>query len=188
MNICAYGCGRSFAGPDDLRPYGFGGAMVCFDCAYATPERKAEADRRINLALDAVSAGGASYVVEDGPPRSTGIGMSKPLSRQIAEACAAAFDPEYLNPQALVVDPTDDELTCLKLIGWQQDRAAWLCRDVEKGEVLVPSSRTLRIRSGMRRSNDDSRTGTPTIRDPYGRNVAFLLAYRSHQVVRMAVV
>ena len=32
---------------DECRPYGKGGAQVCFDCAMATPESKAEAERQM---------------------------------------------------------------------------------------------------------------------------------------------
>lgn len=37
----------------DLRPYGPKGAMVCFDCAMSTPERKAEAKRNFAQQLEA---------------------------------------------------------------------------------------------------------------------------------------
>lgn len=37
----------------DLRPYGPKGAMVCFSCATATPEREAEAMRNFGAQLDA---------------------------------------------------------------------------------------------------------------------------------------
>jgi hypothetical protein len=37
----------------DLRPYGPRGSMVCFDCAMATPERKAETERNFGAQLDA---------------------------------------------------------------------------------------------------------------------------------------
>jgi len=40
---------------DELRPYGFDGAEVCFDCAMATPESKAEAERRMSARIDAVT-------------------------------------------------------------------------------------------------------------------------------------
>lgn len=38
---------------NDLRPYGPKGAMVCFPCAMATPERTAETERNFALQLDA---------------------------------------------------------------------------------------------------------------------------------------
>lgn len=38
---------------NDLRPYGPKGAMVCFDCAMATPEREAETERNFLLQLNA---------------------------------------------------------------------------------------------------------------------------------------
>jgi hypothetical protein len=37
----------------DLRPYGPKGAMVCFPCATATPQREAEAKRQFGAQLDA---------------------------------------------------------------------------------------------------------------------------------------
>jgi hypothetical protein len=39
---------------NDLRPYGPNCAMVCFDCAMGTPERKAEAKRNFATQLDAI--------------------------------------------------------------------------------------------------------------------------------------
>ena len=44
---CCY-CGTG----EELRPYGPGGALVCYGCASATPERRAEVDRHINAAFD----------------------------------------------------------------------------------------------------------------------------------------
>lgn len=41
---------------DDLRPYGPGGAMVCFGCAMATPEREAETGRNFEVQLEASEA------------------------------------------------------------------------------------------------------------------------------------
>lgn len=45
---CHY-CGKT----NDLRPYGPRGAMVCFDCAMSTPERKAETEHNFAVQLDA---------------------------------------------------------------------------------------------------------------------------------------
>lgn len=42
-------------GNTELRPYGPGGALICFDCAMR-PEHRAEADRRFDAALDAAEA------------------------------------------------------------------------------------------------------------------------------------
>jgi len=42
-------CGRA----KELRPYGFKGALVCFDCAMATPESKAEAERQFASQFEA---------------------------------------------------------------------------------------------------------------------------------------
>jgi hypothetical protein len=64
---CHY-CQQPFSDPDDLRPYGPDGALVCFDCAMATPERKAEADRRMHGLLDAAIRTG-TIRIGGGPPR-----------------------------------------------------------------------------------------------------------------------
>lgn len=45
--VCCY-CGTS----RDLRPYGPGGAPLCFGCMKATPEREAEAKRQFGGMLD----------------------------------------------------------------------------------------------------------------------------------------
>lgn len=37
----------------DLRPYGPRGSMVCFECAMASPERRAETGRNFGVQLDA---------------------------------------------------------------------------------------------------------------------------------------
>lgn len=42
--------------PADLRPYGPGGAMVCFPCAMATPEREADAKAAFGALLGASEA------------------------------------------------------------------------------------------------------------------------------------
>ena len=36
---------------DECRPYGKDGAQVCFACAMATPESKAEAERQMSMRL-----------------------------------------------------------------------------------------------------------------------------------------
>lgn len=56
---------------DGLRPYGPGGAMVCFPCATATPERERDAQRAYKALLDAADAVSPSGIVavgeQDGP-------------------------------------------------------------------------------------------------------------------------
>lgn len=47
---------------EDLRPYGPNGAMVCFDCATATPDREMEAKRQFEMQLN----GSGSVAVIDG--------------------------------------------------------------------------------------------------------------------------
>lgn len=50
---CHY-CGNpNGQGDQELRPYGPGGAFVCFGCATATPSREQEATRQFSAALDA---------------------------------------------------------------------------------------------------------------------------------------
>jgi hypothetical protein len=46
MHACFY-CSNT----EDLRPYGPKGAMVCFSCAMATPERENEATLQFGLQL-----------------------------------------------------------------------------------------------------------------------------------------
>ncbi len=47
-----------YCGPTDrdLRPYGPGGATVCFPCATGTPEREAAAKAAFGAQLDAMAA------------------------------------------------------------------------------------------------------------------------------------
>jgi len=58
---CHY-CGTS----KDLRPYGPGHSMVCFDCAMSTPERREETKRNFAAQLDAID-GPAVIGSEQGP-------------------------------------------------------------------------------------------------------------------------
>lgn len=41
----------------DLRPYGPGGAFVCFDCAMSTPERKKQTEQAFEQQLEACGNG-----------------------------------------------------------------------------------------------------------------------------------
>lgn len=62
---CYYGCGKT----TELRPYGPGGNPVCFDCAMATPERKAITDRAFEAVVNAAQAAsptGEVLLNEDG--------------------------------------------------------------------------------------------------------------------------
>lgn len=65
--MCHYGCGATF----DLRPYGPGGALVCFDCATATPERERATGAAFGAQLEAAEAmspyGTAVIGGSDGP-------------------------------------------------------------------------------------------------------------------------
>ena len=73
---CHY-CGRTenfprveSRGPQvELRPYGPGGACVCFQCMTATPEREAQARRKFGAQLEAAEAAGSgvSTLTSGGP-------------------------------------------------------------------------------------------------------------------------
>jgi len=68
VNACHY-CG---AVERDLRPYGPGGAWVCFQCATETPEREAAAKAAFGALLDgaeAISPTGVAAIGERGGPR-----------------------------------------------------------------------------------------------------------------------
>jgi hypothetical protein len=48
----------SLCGSDDeVRPYGPTGSMICFNCAFATPERAAETERAFLTQLEACGPG-----------------------------------------------------------------------------------------------------------------------------------
>ncbi len=70
--------------PEELRPYGKGGSNICFDCAMATPEAKAEAERQVNRRFK--SAGRVAVIDGLGPPRA-----ATPEERAIA---ALALTPK----------------------------------------------------------------------------------------------
>lgn len=60
----------------ELRPYGPGGASVCFDCMTATPEREAQAQAAFGVQLEAaeIVGGGISIIgdsAENGPRPAT---------------------------------------------------------------------------------------------------------------------
>ena len=73
---CHY-CGRAenfprvaSRGPQvELRPYGPGGAQVCFQCAMETPERKAQTGRMFGVQLEAAETAGGrvSTLTPQGP-------------------------------------------------------------------------------------------------------------------------
>jgi hypothetical protein len=52
-------------GPRELRPYGKGGALVCFECANKSPKSRAAARRQFGRRLD--SAGPVAVLTRDGP-------------------------------------------------------------------------------------------------------------------------
>jgi len=51
----------------ELRPYGPGGQMVCFGCAMATPERRAQTERSFGDQLNACGHVAVSNGTEIGP-------------------------------------------------------------------------------------------------------------------------
>ncbi len=75
--LVCYDCGDSENFPRDtekgrqveLRPYGPGGAQVCFQCMKKTPETEQSAQRNFGVQLDAneVVGGGATLLTSDGP-------------------------------------------------------------------------------------------------------------------------
>lgn len=61
---CCY-CGSSY---EELRPYGLNGSMVCFTCAFSTPERESETNSQfINQFLAASIYGPVTIGEETGP-------------------------------------------------------------------------------------------------------------------------
>lgn len=48
-----------------LRPYGPDGALVCFTCAFATPERRAQTEAQFKKALDGID--GPAVFTPNGP-------------------------------------------------------------------------------------------------------------------------
>lgn len=66
-------CGNGFA-PFNLRPYGKGGAAICFKCAFATPEAKAQTESAMNAKMDEIETSGFTVLLEPtGPvPLTTG--------------------------------------------------------------------------------------------------------------------
>lgn len=65
MKSCYY-CGTV---EKELRPYGPGGAYVCFACAMETPERKRQTESAFSALLDATTAITPIVIIggEDGP-------------------------------------------------------------------------------------------------------------------------
>lgn len=52
ITACHYGCGTT----EHLRPYGPGGALICFPCMKAAPERERQAEQAFGAQLDAAQA------------------------------------------------------------------------------------------------------------------------------------
>jgi hypothetical protein len=71
-DFMAHSCHYCGATDRELRPYGPGGAKVCFECATSTPEREAEVAGRHGALLEAsgaISPTGLVAIGEDGGPR-----------------------------------------------------------------------------------------------------------------------
>lgn len=61
-------CHYCKADDKEMRPFGPGGAQVCFDCAFATPERQAETERQFDARLNsACEVSDIIELTEDGP-------------------------------------------------------------------------------------------------------------------------
>ncbi|WKK11951.1 hypothetical protein QYN14_25730 [Rhodococcus ruber] len=72
MTITDRACHYCESTEKDLRPYGPGGAWVCFPCAMATPEREAQAEAAFGALLDgaeAISPAGIVAIGEQSGPR-----------------------------------------------------------------------------------------------------------------------
>lgn len=70
QHLCVHcGTGETDDPETELRPYGPGGAWVCYRCAMSTPEREAEAERAFTALLEAaaVPTGIAAIGDTDGP-------------------------------------------------------------------------------------------------------------------------
>jgi hypothetical protein len=67
-----YYCNLPFRDENDLRPYGPNGAVVCYKCAMATPEREAAALQCLRAAVDdafdQARASGGIVVIGAGAP------------------------------------------------------------------------------------------------------------------------
>lgn len=74
-------------GVEDCRPYGEGGALVCFGCAFATPEAEQRTTETFIKALDA--CGLAAVLAEDGPQPLLPVCL-RPFSHRDGCDCGAA--------------------------------------------------------------------------------------------------
>lgn len=65
-------CGTPENFPDDpkseLRPYGPGGAFICFRCAFATPEAEERTERNYTTLVEATNATGLPFVIGEELP------------------------------------------------------------------------------------------------------------------------
>lgn len=49
----------------ELRPYGPGGGMICFRCAFETPEAEARTEANFEALVEATNAAGLPFVIGD---------------------------------------------------------------------------------------------------------------------------
>lgn len=47
----------------ELRPYGKGGEMICFRCAFSTPEMESQTKANFEIIIEAVEASGLPFVI-----------------------------------------------------------------------------------------------------------------------------
>lgn len=94
--ICCF-CGRSELSSDqdpacELRPYGPGGALICFPCA-TRPENQAAAERQFIEQFNAASktSGGVAVLTKDGPKPIGDVDMKDGYG--LAVAVKAAREP-----------------------------------------------------------------------------------------------
>lgn len=69
---------------DDVRPYGNDGADICFKCAMATPESKAEAERQLDKRLTKLKGQGPIVFSNEKPP--------EPLTAENIQHAVAIMD------------------------------------------------------------------------------------------------
>ena len=90
MSGCCY-CGAT-AGL--LRPYGPGGARVCYPCVRAAPEREAEAGAAFGALLDANAAMSPTGAVVLNDPELRPLQPDEPLAKLLDEGRAARGEGE----------------------------------------------------------------------------------------------
>ena len=90
MSGCCY-CGTT---DDLLRPYGPGGAPLCFPCLKSTPEREAQAGAAFGALLDANAAMSPTGAVVLNDPELRPLQPDEPLAKLLDEGRAARGEGE----------------------------------------------------------------------------------------------